>query len=53
MIEDISEMQRLLKEAAEELRQGDSTSRRNAVKKLERVSALAATLALMLQVRYS
>jgi len=46
MNESISEIKRLLGEAAEHLRAGSSADTRKAVAKRERIAALASTLAL-------
>jgi hypothetical protein len=47
--EDISEIQRLLQEIAAHVKGGTATDTRKAVAKLERIAALASTLALTLQ----
>ena len=49
MNESVSEIQRLLKEIDDHLRAGTTPDRRKAVTKLERIAALASTLALTLQ----
>ena len=49
MNESISEMQRLLKEIAGHLKSDTKTDTRKAVAKLERIAALAATLALTIR----
>jgi hypothetical protein len=46
MNDSISEIQRLIGEVAEHLRAGTSADMRKAVAKLERIAALASTLAL-------
>ena len=46
MDDSISEIQRLIGEVAEHLRAGTSADTRKAVAKLERIAALASTLAL-------
>ena len=46
MNESISEIQRLLREAAEHLKTGTPADTRRAAAKLERIAALASTLAL-------
>jgi hypothetical protein len=51
MNESISEIQRLLQEVAGHLTSGTKTDKRKAVAKLERIAALASTLALMIQAR--
>jgi hypothetical protein len=45
MNESISEIQRLLQEIADHLKSGKKTDTRKAVTKLERIAALASTLA--------
>jgi hypothetical protein len=49
MEEGISEIQRLLQEIAAHVKGGTATDTRKAVAKLERIAALASTLALTLQ----
>jgi hypothetical protein len=49
MNESISEIQRLLQEIVGHLKAGTKTDTRKAVSKLERIAALASTLALMIQ----
>ena len=49
MNEGISEIQRLLQEIAGHLEAGTTTDKRKAVAKLERIAALASTLALTIQ----
>ena len=49
MNEGISEIQRLIKEIAGHLEAGTTTDTRKAVAKLERIAALASTLALTIQ----
>jgi hypothetical protein len=49
MNESISEIQRLLGEVAEDLRTGTSADTRKAVAKVERIAALASTLALTIK----
>jgi hypothetical protein len=49
MEEGIGEIQRLLHEIAAHLKGGTATDTREAVAKLERIAALASTLALTLQ----
>ena len=51
MNESISEIQRLLQEIAGHLKSGTKTDTRKAVAKLERIAALASTLALTIQAR--
>ena len=46
MNESINEIQRLLREAADHLKTGTPTDTRKAVAKLERIAAVASTLAL-------
>lgn len=49
MVESIEEMQRLLKESVEHLKAGSKADRRKAVECLNRLAAVATTLALTLQ----
>lgn len=49
MAESIEEMQRLLKESVEHLRAGGKADRRKAAECLNRMAAVATTLALTLQ----
>ena len=49
MNESISEIQRLLQEIVGHLKSGTKTDTRKAVAKLERIAALASTLALTIQ----
>ena len=49
MNEGISEIQRLLQEIADHLKSGTKTDTRKAVTKLERIAALASTLAFTIQ----
>ena len=49
MNETISEIQRLLRETPDHLKSGTKTDTRKAVAKLERIAALASTLALTIQ----
>ena len=51
MHETFAEIQRLLQEIAANLGAGTKTDNRKAVSKLERISALASTSALTIQVR--
>jgi hypothetical protein len=51
MNETFAEIQRLLQEIAAHLGAGTKTDNRKAVSKLERISALASTSALTIQVR--
>ena len=51
MNESISEIQRLLQEIADHLTSGTKTDTRKAVAKLERIAALASTLALTIHAR--
>ena len=51
MNEALAEIQRLLQEIAEHLGAGTRTENRKAASKLERISALASTSALTIQVR--
>ena len=51
MNESISEMRRLLKETGDHLKAGTKSDARKAVAKLERIAALASTLAIMIQAR--
>ena len=48
---DLAEMQQLLKETADLLKAGSKADKRKAVVKLERLCAIAGTLALTLKVR--
>ena len=48
---DLAEMQQLLKETADLLKRGSKPEKRKAVVKLERIGALAGTLALTLKAR--
>jgi hypothetical protein len=49
MNESISEIQRLLKEIVDHLKAGTTMDQRKAVAKLERIGALASTLALTIR----
>jgi len=49
MNESINEIQRLLQEIADHVKAGTTTDTRKAVTKLERIAALASTLALTIQ----
>jgi hypothetical protein len=51
MNESISEIQRLLQEIADHMKLGTKTDTRKAVAKLQRIAALASTLALTIQAR--
>ena len=51
MNESMSEIQRLLQEIADHLKSGTKTDTRKAVAKLERIAALASTLALTIRAR--
>jgi len=51
MNESVSEIQRLLQEIADHTKSGTKTDTRKAVAKLERIAALASTLALTIQAR--
>ena len=51
MNDSIGEMQRLLQEIADHLTSGTKTDTRKAVAKLERIAALASTLALTIHAR--
>jgi hypothetical protein len=51
MNESINEIQRLLQEIADHLKSGTQTDTRKAVAKLERIAALASTLALTIRAR--
>ena len=51
MNESISEIQRLLQEIVGHLRASTATDKRKAIAKLERIAALASTLALTIQAR--
>ena len=51
MNESISEIQRLLQEIADHLKSGTQTDTRKAVAKLQRIAALASTLALTIRAR--
>ncbi len=48
---DLAEIQQLLKQVADHLKAGSKTEKRQAIAKLERISAIAGTLALTLRVR--
>ena len=50
-VNDLAEIQQLLKQVADHLKAGDKTEKRQAIAKLERISAIAGTLALTLRVR--
>jgi hypothetical protein len=49
MIDSIEEMQRLLKDTVESLQAGRKSDRRKAIESLNRLAAVATTLALTLQ----
>ena len=53
MNESVNEIQRLLREAADHLKTGTSTDTRKAAAKLERIAALASTLALTVKTALS
>ena len=53
MAEEIREMQRLLSEVADDLKQARQASRRRSIGKLRRIAALAETLALTLEMQQS
>jgi hypothetical protein len=53
MIDSIEEMQRLLKETVESLQAGRKSDRRKAIESLNRLAAVATTLALTLQSQQS
>ena len=50
-VNDLAEIQQLLKQVADHLKAGDKTVKRQAIAKLERIAAIAGTLALTLRVR--
>jgi hypothetical protein len=50
-VNDLAEIQQLLKQVADHLKAGSKTEKRQAIAKLERISAIAGTLALTLRVR--
>jgi hypothetical protein len=50
-VNDLAEMQQLLKEIAECLKAGSRPEKRKAIVKLERLAAIAGTLALTLKAR--
>ena len=50
-VSDLAEIQQLVKEVADHLKAGGKTEKRQAIAKLERISAIAGTLALTLRVR--
>ncbi len=50
-VNDLAEIQQLLKQVADHLKAGDKTEKRQAIAKLERIAAIAGTLALTLRVR--
>lgn len=50
-VNDLAEIQQLLKQVADHLKAGDKTEKRQAIAKLERIAAISGTLALTLRVR--
>ena len=50
-VNDLAEIQQLVKEIADHLKAGDKTEKRKAITTLGRIAAIAGTLALTLQVR--
>ena len=50
-VNDLAEIQQLLKQVADHLKAGDKTEKRQAIAKLERIAVIAGTLALTLRVR--